>query len=132
MVELPDNLAVAQAYVAESPSAVWERVGDLSRWPELFGGWVASIEEGDDRFTATGPEREKFDLYPTREDSTFTLHVEVVDELGSADTLHLIVLEVPGGCMAIVTHGRLPGTSEAAWQNKRDSVASGLHQLSVG
>jgi hypothetical protein len=59
------------------------------------------------------------------------MDVEVVDELGSADTLKLRLLDIPGGTLVLVAHGKLKGTSDVAWAAKRDAVAAGLSALSL-
>lgn len=131
MAELPENYAVASGYVDASASDAWEKLRDLENWPGYFPGWIASIVFDDDRFTATGPAREKYDLYVHSDAEHHSLDVETVDELGSADTLKLRVLEIPGGSLVLVAHGKLSGTSPAAWEQKRDAVAEGLSALSL-
>lgn len=131
MAELPDNIAVARGFVSVPSAIAWPLVSDLARWPEVFPGWIARVEQDGDRFTATGPAREKFDLYPHADDEALTLDVETVDELGSADTLRLRLVDVNGGCAITLAHGRLMGTSDAAWESKREGIQSGLLALSV-
>ncbi|MGK2878499.1 MAG: hypothetical protein ACSLFF_07990 [Solirubrobacterales bacterium] len=131
MAELPENYAVASGFAAGASSDVWARVSDLENWPAVFPGWIASIVFDDDRFTATGPSREKYDLYVHSDPDQHSLDVETVDELGSADTLKLRLLDIPGGCLVVVAHGKLNGTSPAAWAAKRDAVAEGLSALSL-
>lgn len=132
MAPIPDNHAVASGFVAAKAAATWQRLRDVGEWPSVFPEWIASIVQDDERFTATGPEREKFDLYPHFDDEQLALDVEVVDELGSADTLRLRVLDMPGGSLVIASHGRLSGTSDKAWADKREGVQHGLTALSVG
>lgn len=79
----------------------------------------------------TGPSKEKFDFYPRPDAEHHALDVEVIDELGSADTLKLRVLGIPGGALVVVAHGRLAGTSDSAWARKRDGVAEGLSALAI-
>lgn len=131
MAALPDNLAVASGFVPVPAAVAWPLVSDLARWPDVFPEWIARIEQDDERFTATGPAKEKFDLYPHSDDEALTLDVETVDELGSADTLRLRLVDVNGGCAITLAHGRLMGTSDAAWHVKRDGIQSGLLGLSV-
>jgi hypothetical protein len=131
VAELPDNYALASGFVAASASAAWERLSDLENWAGVFPDWIAAIVADDDRFTATGPAREKFDLYVQSDPDHRSLDVEVVDELGSADTLKLRILEIPGGSLVLVAHGKLSGTSAIAWERKRDAVAAGLSALSL-
>jgi hypothetical protein len=131
VAELPDSYAVASGFVAASAAATWERLSDLENWPSVFPEWIASIVADDDRFTATGPAREKFDLYVTSDPEQHSLDIETVDELGSADTLKLRILEIPGGALVFVAHGKLSGTSTVAWAAKRDAVATGLSALSL-
>ncbi len=106
-------------------------VSDLTRWPEIFPGWIAAAEPDDERWRVTGPSKEKYDFYPHADAEQRTLDVEVVDELGSGDILRLRVLEMPGGALVLVAHGKLSGTSDAAWEQKRDGVTSGLSALSL-
>ncbi len=131
MAELPANIAVASGFVSTPSDAIWDFVSDVANWPRLFPDWIAAVVADDDRFTATGPAKEKADLYPAADAESRSLEVEVVDELGSADTLRLRVLDVSGGSIVFVVHGRLSGTSDAAWHAKRDAVESGLLALSV-
>lgn len=131
MAELPQSQDVAAGFAAKAPAETWEFVSDLERWPEIFPGWIARVEADDDRFHVTGPSKEKYDFYPRSEPEQHSLDVEVVDELGSADTLKLRVLAMPGGSLVIVAHGRLAGTSDAAWQQKRAGVEDGLSALSL-
>ncbi len=131
MAELPDTYAIASGFVAARPGEIWERLRDLERWPGIFPGWISAVELDDDRFHVTGPNREKYDFYAHPDPEQRELDVEVIDELGSADTLKLRLLEIPGGTLVIGAHGRLAGTSDAAWQQKRDGVASGLSALSI-
>lgn len=131
MAELPGSYAVASGFVAASSADAWELLRDIENWPRAFPGWIAAVEAGDDRFTATGPSREKYDLYPHADPEQRALDVEVVDELGSADTLKLRILDIPGGSLVLVAHGRLSGTSDSAWARKRDGVAEGLSALSI-
>lgn len=131
MADLPDSYAVASGFVAASSSAAWERLRDLEHWPGVFPGWIASIVADDDRFTATGPAKEKYDLYVHSDPEHHSLDVETVDELGSADILKLRILDIPGGSLVLVAHGKLSGTSPAAWAAKRDAVAAGLSALSL-
>jgi hypothetical protein len=106
-------------------------VSDLENFPEVFPEWIAAIEADDDRFHATGPKKQKYDLYPSHDSEHHALDIEVVDELGSADTLKLRVLDIPGGSLVLVAHGKLSGTSETAWSDKREAVAAGLSALSL-
>jgi hypothetical protein len=131
MAELPPTYAAEAGFVPASPGDVWEFVRDIENWPRVFPGWVASVVAGDDRFTGTGPAREKFDLYPHSDPELRSLDVEVVDELGSADTLKLRLLDMPGGTLVLVAHGRLSGTSDASWESKRAGIAAGLSELSI-
>lgn len=131
MAQLPDSQAVASGFVPAKSADVFELVSDIENWPRIFPQWTASVEADDDRFTATGPAREKFDLYPHRDAERHAIDVECVDELGSADTLLLRVLDIPGGSLVIASHGRFKGTSDAAWQTKRDAVSAGLSALSI-
>lgn len=132
MGELPDSIAVASGFAAASPAEVHELLADLSRWPTVFPDWIASVVQDDDRFTATGPGREKFDLYAHPDAEAMALDVEVVDELGSADTMRIRVVDAPGGSVITASHGKLMGMPEAAWAAKRDGVAAGLRGLAVG
>ena len=129
MPRLPDSYDVASGFAPVKPSAIWEQIRDLENWPGYFPGWIASVEAGDDRFTATGPSREKFDMYPHSDAENRALDVEIVDELGSADTLRLRLLDMPGGTLVIAAHGKLSGSGEAAWAAKRDSIAEGVAEL---
>ncbi|MBJ7459548.1 MAG: hypothetical protein JHD02_10205 [Thermoleophilaceae bacterium] len=131
MAELPDNYAVASGFAAGSSAELWAKVSDLENWPVVFPGWIASIVFDDDRFTATGPSKEKYDLYVHSDSEHHALDVETVDELGSADTLKLRIMDIPGGCLVVVAHGKLSGTSPEAWARKRDAVAAGLSELSL-
>ncbi|MGH2960314.1 MAG: SRPBCC family protein [Solirubrobacterales bacterium] len=131
MAELPDNYAVATGFVPASSSDAWALVSDLENWSAVFPEWIASIEFDEDRYTATGPSREKYDLYVQSDPEEHTLDVETVDELGSADTLKLRILDIPGGSLVLVAHGKLSGTSPVAWEAKRDAVAAGLSGLSL-
>jgi hypothetical protein len=131
VADLPDNYAVASGFVAASASDTWEHLRDLENWSAVFPDWIAAIVADDDRFTATGPAREKFDLYVQSDPEQRSLDVETVDELGSADTLKLRILEMPGGSLVLVAHGKLSGTSPVAWAAKRDAVAAGLSALSL-
>ncbi len=131
MPALPDNHAVATGFVATSSSTAWEYLRDLEHWPSVFPGWISSIVADDDRFTATGPGKEKYDLYVHSDPEHHSLDVETVDELGSADILKLRILDIPGGSLVLVAHGKLSGTSPAAWDAKREAVASGLSALSL-
>lgn len=129
MSELPPTYDVASGFVALRADDAWQKLRDIEHWPEVFADWIAAIEVGDDHFTATGPTREKFDLYPQTAGESRALDVEVVDELGSADVLRLRVLDMPGGALVLVAHGRLSGTSDDSWNRKRDGIASGLLSL---
>lgn len=131
MADLPDSYAVASGFVPAKSSDVWERVSDIEVWPTVFPGWIASIKFDDDRHTVTGPNREKYDFYTHPDAERKELDVEVVDELGSADTLKLRLLDIPGGTLVLVAHGKLSGTSDAAWAQKRDGVSAGLSALSL-
>lgn len=131
MSVVPNSYAVASGFVAASSSDTWNRLRDLENWPGVFPGWITSIVADDDRFTATGPAREKYDLYVQSDPEHRSLDVETVDELGSADVLKLRVLEMPGGSLVLVAHGKLNGTSAEAWAAKRDAVAAGLSALSL-
>lgn len=126
---MPDTYAVASGVTDAPPAEAWERISNLENWPAVFPQWIASIVAEDDRFTATGPSREKYDLYPQLDPDRQAIDVETVDELGSADTLRLRVLPVKGGSLVIVAHGRLPGAPEVAWAGKRDAIAAGLAAL---
>lgn len=132
MADLPDNVAVARGFLPVASVIAWPLVSDLTRWPTVFPEWIERIEQDEDQFTATGPSREKFDLYPHADDEALTLDVETVDELGSADTLRLRLVDVIGGCVVTIAHSRLSGTPDAAWDVKRDGIQSGLLGLSVG
>ena len=131
MAELPPSYAVASGYLEMKSDDAWRLFKDVAGWAKLFPEWIVSIEDDDDRFTATGPNREVFDLYPKDDDEHHTLDVEVVDELGSADTLKLRVLAMPGGSLVLIAHGKLAGMPNAAWSAKRDAIAQGLHALSA-
>jgi hypothetical protein len=131
MAELPKNLALASGFVEARAEDVWTMFRDLNEWPKLFSAWIESIEDEDDRFTATGFQREMFDLYAKPDAEQMLMEVEVVDELGSADTLRLRVLSMPGGTLVIAAHGRLNGTSDVAWDAKRDAVDASLKSLSA-
>lgn len=131
MAELPPTFAVASGFLPVRSSEAWDRLRDLEQWHELFPAWIAAIELDDDRFHVTGPNREKYDFYAHPEPEIHELNVEVVDELGSADTLKMRLLDIPGGTLVIIAHGRLAGTSDAAWAQKRDGVEAGLSALSL-
>jgi hypothetical protein len=131
VADLPDSYAVASGFIAASASDAWERVRDLENWPAIFPEWIDSVVADDDRFTATGPAKEKYDFYVTSDPEHHALDVETVDELGGADTLKLRILDIPGGSLVLVAHGKLSGTSPAAWSAKRDAVAAGLSALSL-
>jgi hypothetical protein len=131
LAELPDNYAVASGFVPVSSSDTWARLSDLENWTDVFPDWIASIVLDDDRFTATGPSREKYDLYVQSDPEQHSLDVETVDELGSADTMKLRILDIPGGSLVLIAHGKLSGTSPAAWAAKRNAVAAGLSALSL-
>jgi hypothetical protein len=131
VADLPDNYAVASGFVPAGSSDVWSHVSDLENFSAIFPEWIAAIEADDDRFHATGPKREKYDLYPQHDAEHHALNIEVVDELGSADTMKLRVLDIPGGSLVLLAHGKLSGTSDSAWVAKRDAVASGLSALSL-
>jgi hypothetical protein len=131
LAALPDNYAVASGFVPATSSDTWAQLSDLENWADVFPGWIASIVLDDDRFTATGPSREKYDLYVRSDPEHHSLDVETVDELGSADTLKLRILDIPGGSLVLVAHGKLSGTSPAAWDAKREAVAAGLSALSL-
>jgi len=131
LAELPATYDVAAGFVAKSSASAWEHLRDIDNWPGIFPGWIARVEADDDRFHVTGPAKEKYDFYPRSEPERHELDVEIVDELGSADTLKLRVLDIPGGSLVIVAHGRLAGTSDAAWEQKRSGVADGLSALSL-
>lgn len=129
MAGIPDNVALASEFVVAPAGIVWTLVADVGGWGRLFPGWTASVAVEDDRCSATGPNGERFDLYPQADDERLTLDVETVDELGSADTLRLRVLSAGGGCFVVVAHGRLTGMPEAEWASKRDAVAAGLRDI---
>lgn len=131
MAELPDNYAVATGFVPASSSDTWARLNNLENWADVFPAWIASIVWDEDRFTATGPSREKYDLYVQSDPEQHSLDVETVDELGSADTMKLRILDMPGGSLVLIAHGKLSGTSPKAWEAKRDAVAAGLSELSL-
>jgi hypothetical protein len=131
MAEAPKNVALASGFVAAPAAGVWQQVSDIAGWPQLFPGWTASIEAEDDRFTATGPRDQRFDIYPNVDDEHFALDAETVDELGSADTLRLRLVSAKGGCFVVVTHGRLNGMPDAEWDAKRDGIAQGLTALAA-
>lgn len=131
MAELPDNYAVATGFVSASSSDTWAKLNDLANWADVFPAWIASIVWDEDRFTATGPSREKYDLYVQSDPEQHSLDVETVDELGSADTMKLRILDMPGGSLVLIAHGKLSGTSPKAWEAKRDAVAAGLSELSL-
>ncbi|MFT4049297.1 MAG: hypothetical protein QM648_05590 [Solirubrobacterales bacterium] len=131
MADLPATYDVAAGFVPAKPIDAWEHVRDIDNWPRIFPGWIARVEEDDERWHVTGPRSEKYDFYPRPESEQRAMDVEVVDELGSADTLRLRVLDMPGGALVVVAHGRLSGTSDSAWAQKRDSVAEGLSALSL-
>src|SRR3954451_5983976 len=109
MAELPQNYAVASGFVALKLSDAWNLVKNVEGWSDLFPEWIVAVEVDDDRITATGPAGEMFDLYAKGDDLHHTLDVEVVDELGSADTLHVRVLAMPGGSLVLIAHGKLNG-----------------------
>lgn len=132
MAELPDSIDVASGFVAASPADVHAVLSDVSGWPNVFPQWIAAIVADDDRFTATGPNKEKFDLYVHPDADALALDVEVVDELGSADTMRIRVVDAPGGSVVTASHGRLMGMPDAAWVGKRDAVAAGLRELTAG
>lgn len=131
MPRLPETYDLARGFVPTKPAAVWDHIRDLENWPGVFPGWIASIETDEDgeRFTATGPAREKFDMYPHADAENRALDIEIVDELGSADTLRLRLLDMPGGTLVIVAHGKLSGSGDAAWAAKRDAIAEGVAEL---
>lgn len=131
MADLPETHAVATGFLPAKSSAVWERLSDIENWPGIFPGWISRVEHDDDRWHVTGPTKEKFDFYPRSGEEQHALDVEVIDELGSADTLKLRLLEIPGGSLILIAHGRLAGTSDAAWKFKRDGVAAGLSAFSL-
>lgn len=122
---------MASGFVPARPAEVYEWIADLDRWPTIFPGWIASAEADDERWRITGPGKEKYDFYPHPDRDRLALDVEVVDELGSGDILRLRVLDMPGGALVLASHGKLSGTSDAAWQQKRDGVAAGLSALSL-
>jgi len=131
LAELPDNYAVASGFVSAPSARVWARLSDLENWAGLFPEWIASIVHDEDRFTATGPSREKYDFYVQSDPEHHALDLETVDELGSADTMKLRILDIPGGSLVLIAHGKLSGTSPAAWEAKRDALAAGLSELSL-
>lgn len=131
MARLPDNHAVASGFVPARAKDTWQRLRDVGEWPSVFPEWTASVVQDDERFTATGPAREKFDLYPHVDDEQLAMDVETVDELGSADILRLRVLDMPGGSLVIASHGRLSGTSDKAWSDKRSAIENGLAALTL-
>ncbi len=131
MADLPDSYAVASGFVPASSSNAWAHLSDLENWAAVFPGWIASIVLDGDRFTVTGPSREKYDLYVQSSPEQHAIDVETVDELGSADTLKLRILDIPGGSLVLIAHGKLSGTSPAAWEAKRNAVAAGLSALSL-
>lgn len=131
MARLPDNYDVAAGFVPARPGSVFTHLCKLEHWPEVFSGWITSIESDDERSAAVGPARERYDLYAQIDADALQLDVEVIDELGSADMLRLRVLDMPGGALVLIAHGRLAGTSDAAWQQKRDGIAQGLLALSL-
>lgn len=126
MAELPDNYDVAAGFVAARPTDVFARLRELGSWPQFFAGWITAAEEDDDRWRVTGPANERYDFYPTPDSAALTLDVEVVDELGSSDTLRLRLLDMPGGTLVVAAHGRLAGTSDVAWEAKRTAIAEGV------
>lgn len=129
MAEVPNNVSLASGFIPAPPDQAWARLNDPMKWPEVFPGWIASIVDDDDRLTGTGPQKERFDLYSTIDEDALAVDVEVVDELGSADTFRLRVLAVTGGSLVVVTHGRLMGMPDVAWEAKRDAVIAGLAAL---
>jgi len=129
MASAAENVAIATAFVAAPTARVWQIVADIAEWDHLFPGWTAAVAADDDRFTATGPNGEKFDLYPHDDEERHTLDVETVDELGSADTLRLRVLATHGGCFVVVSHARLNGTPDAQWNAKREAIAAGVESI---
>jgi hypothetical protein len=133
MAEAPNNVALASGFTPVPAIEAFATFADLGRWADHFPGWIATIEflPDDERYTATGPQRERFDLYPQIDEDARTIDVETVDELGSADTLRLRVLDVNGGSFVIIAHGRLKGTPDPQWDAKRAAVADGLAALSV-
>lgn len=131
MADLPDSIEVASGFVAASPTDVHTALADLAAWPTVFPEWIASVVQDDDRFTATGPNKEKFDLYAHPDPEAAALDVEVVDELGSADTMRIRIVDAPGGSVVTASHGRLMGMPDAAWTAKREAVAAGLRRLAI-
>lgn len=129
MSELPATYDVSAGFIGATSADAWEHLRDLATWPSVFPGWLVSIEVDDDRFHAVGAARERYDFYPRFESEQRSIDVEVVDELGSADTLKLRILDIPGGALVIVAHGRLAGTSDADWERKRMGIAKGLAAL---
>lgn len=129
MADSPKNVALASGFVSAPVAGVWQQVSDIAAWGELFPGWTAEVVAEDDRFTATGPSRQRFDIYPNVDDSNFALDAETVDELGSADTLRLRLVAAKGGCFVVVSHGRLNGMPDAEWNAKREGIAQGLDAL---
>jgi hypothetical protein len=131
VAEIPENVTLADGFVAAPARQLWPRLAELAGWADLFPGWIASINADDDHFTATGPNGQRFDLYPQIDAEMFAADVEVVDELGSADTLRLRVVEVNGGSFVLVAHGRLKGTPQSEWDAKRAAIADALSALPV-
>lgn len=129
MAALPATYDVAGGFVAKPSSEVWEYLRDIENWPAAFPDWIASVEADDDRFHIVGIGKERYDFYPHADSEQRAIDVEAIDELGSADTLKLRVLDMPGGSLVIVAHGRLAGTSDADWVRKRSGVAEGLAAL---
>lgn len=131
MAALPNNYDVVAGFVAARPADVFAQLRELENWPSIFAGWIERVESDDDRWSVTGPARERYDFYPNSDVDARTLDVEVVDELGSSDTIRIRVLDMPGGSLVIAAHGQLAGTSDAAWQQKRDAVNRAVLELSI-
>lgn len=122
----PDNVALATAFVAAPSERVFKLLAGLARWPEVFPGWIVSIADEDDRFTATGTGGEMFDLYAHADLDARMIDVEVVDELGAADVLRIRLLDTAGGCFIAAACARVRGVSDADWNRKRGSIADAL------
>lgn len=105
---------------------VWETISDLSRWPEIFSGWLASVTPDDDRFGATGTNNERYDLYPHPAEDRRAVDVEVVDELGSSDVLRIRLIDTRGGCFIVAVAAKLVGVSDDDWQRVSGAIGDGV------
>lgn len=125
---------MASAAIDAGAREIWRAASDPARWPELYPGWIATIEpSGDHEFwIASSRAGEYFNVYAVLDEPTGTADFELIDELGMSSVFRTRIMPLPGGgCLVVQVASRVPGGAEDDWQARAAALPDDLAGLAA-